>query len=184
MESQSTRCFICIEVSRKAIDYIENIQSIIKKKNLFFGKFTEPENLHLTLKFLGELNDKKILEVRKKLQEIDFNSFTANLGEIGSFSARMLRILWLKINGKEIFNLQQEIDSKLSELFKKEERFMSHLTIARIKKVFDIKIFKNYIYGIKTKKIKFEVREFILKKSELKPEGPVYTDIERYKLKN
>jgi 2'-5' RNA ligase len=43
-------------------------------------------------------------------------------------------------------------------------------------------IFKEYIQGMKIKKIKFEVKEFIFKKSELRPEGPIYTDIQRYKL--
>jgi 2'-5' RNA ligase len=58
----------------------------MKKKNFFYGKFTEPENLHLTLKFLGEIQESKVHEIQKKLKEIKFKIFDASLGEIGFFS--------------------------------------------------------------------------------------------------
>lgn len=176
------RCFICIEMPREAIDYTEELQNQIKKKNLFHGKMTEPENLHLTLKFLGEISEGQIEDVKKKLKSFEFKSFEASLGELGFFSEKMIRILWMKINGKQIWELQKTIDGALSDIFPEEERFMSHLTIARIKKVHDKKEFLNYIKNIKTKSIKFKVSEFVLKKSELQPEGPVYSDIERCKL--
>ena len=182
-KEENFRCFIALELPREAIDYIEEIQELIKKKNLFYGKFTEPENLHLTLKFLGEIDEKKIEEVKSRLKKIKLGGFEASLGELGFFSEKFIRILWMKINGKQIWDLQKEIDEKLKEAgFEPEERFMSHLTIGRIKKVTDKKMFAEYIKNVKTKKIKFNVEEFILKKSELKPEGPVYTDIEKYKL--
>ena len=76
--------------------------------------------------------------------------------------------------------MQKEIDSKLNSLFPIEERFMSHITIARMKKIADKNIFLNYIKNIKVRKISFAMNEFILKKSELKSEGPAYTDIQRY----
>jgi len=182
MSEDLTRCFICLEISREAIDYFEELQGIIRKKNLFQGKYTEPENLHLTLKFLGEIEESKIGEVKKKLSEIKLPVFSVKLGSCGLFSKKSFRILWVKLLGEGIFNLQKEVDNKLGDLFPFEERFMSHLTLARIKKVFDRKIFLDYIKNVKTKKIEFRIVDFILKKSELKPEGPIYTDIQRYSL--
>jgi len=176
------RCFIAIELPREAMDYIEELNLIIKKKNLFAGKFTEPENLHLTLKFLGEISDSKVEEVRKKLKEIKFRSFEASLGDIGVFINRYNSLLWIKLNGKLIWELQELIDNHLKNIFSKEERFMSHITIARMKKIQSKTEFLDYIKNIKIKKTMFKVNEFILKKSELKPEGPVYSDIERFKL--
>jgi 2'-5' RNA ligase len=177
------RCFIALELSREAIDYIEGLNLLIKKKNLFTGKFTEPENLHLTLKFLGEIEEEKIEQVKKKLSEIKSGQFEASLGEVGVFINKFNSILWIKLQGKEIWNLQEQIDKKLGDLeFTPEERFMSHISIARMKKIHDKNEFLDYVKNIKTKKIKFKVKEFILKKSELKPEGPAYENIEKFEL--
>jgi 2'-5' RNA ligase len=130
------RCFICIELPREVIDYIQELSDLIKKQNLFNGKFTEIENLHFTLKFLGEIEEEKIKIIQESLRKIKIQPFFVNLGELGFFSKKVLRILWMKIYGKGIFDLQEQIDGKMEKLaFLKEERFMSHLTIARIKKV-------------------------------------------------
>jgi len=183
-EKKIIRCFIALELEREAIDYIEELDLQIKKKNLFTGKFTEPENLHLTLKFLGEIEEGKLSEVKKKLKEIKLREFEASLGEVGVFINKYNSILWIKLQGKEIWELQEMIDKKLGDSFSKEERFMSHITIARMKKIFSKTEFLDYVKNIKTKKIKFKVKDFILKKSELKPEGPVYENIEKFGLEN
>jgi len=215
------RAFIALELGRECVDEIIKIQKLLKKRVLFNGKYTESENLHLTLKFLGEIDEEKVSEVKKKLSEIKNQEFDVELGEIGVFSKDFIRIIWIKLNGKGIFHLQKEIDEKLSvsqtfalggkasgdeklsDLFSKEDRFMSHITIARVKTIGDPekdsfsvpKNFKKekqkfsgkkglieYLGSIKPRKIKFRVNEFILKKSELRPEGPVYEDLEKYKL--
>jgi 2'-5' RNA ligase len=180
-----TRCFIALELPRTAVNEIKRIQGLVKKQSLITGKFTEIENLHLTLKFLGEIEEIKIDEVKKRLKEIKLKKFKARLDEVGVFSSRYrdyIRVLWVKLGGKGVFELQKEIDEKLKSLFGKEIRFMSHITIARIKDVSDKKEFLSYVKAIKVPEIEFGVDEFILNKSELKEEGPVYTNIEAYKL--
>lgn len=196
------RAFIALDLPREAINHIKEIQRLIEKKNIFIGKFTELENLHLTLKFLGEIEEEKAEEVKKRLKEIKAEEFEAELSELGVFSKKFpknkkffvsqnskrkeefsdIKIIWIKLGGKGIFSLQKEIDKKLEDLFKSEERFMSHITITRVKNVPDRKRFLDYIKNIKVKKIKFKVEKFFLKKSELKPEGPVYSDIGIYNL--
>lgn len=176
------RAFIAIDLPKEAINHIKDIQKLIEKKNIFLGKFTESENIHLTLKFFGEITEEQVEEVKKRLKEISFDEFEAGLDEIGVFSKKFIKIIWIKLGGKGIFSLQKEIDKKLEDLFKSEERFMSHITIARVKNVPDRKRFLDYIKNIKLKKIKFKVEKFFLKKSELKPEGPVYEDIGEYML--
>jgi len=175
------RCFIALELNKETVSEIKRIQKLIKDKTLFTGKLTDPENLHLTLKFLGEINNKRLEEVRKILVDIRFNRFEAELGEVGVFSEKFIKIVWVKLNGKA-FGLQKLIDDSLEGLFKPEFRFMSHITIARIKNVRDKKAFLDYIRNLKTKKVKFEVDKFYLNKSELKPEGPVYETIRKYSL--
>jgi 2'-5' RNA ligase len=178
------RCFISVDLPREVMNYIKKVQGLLKKQSLFNGNFTEPENLHLTLKFLGEIDEERIEEVKKKLKEIKFDEFEARLGEVGVFSKRFIKLIWIKLNGKGIFELQRKIDDKLKELFKEEERFMSHITIARVKEISDKKALLGYLEKIKISKIKFKVDKFFLKKSMLFPEGPVYEDLEEYGLEN
>ncbi len=185
MSEKLTRCFIALELSRESINEIKKVQKLLKEKVLFTGKLTEPENLHLTLKFLGEISDDKIEEVKKRLRDIKVDrDRNAELGEIGYFSKAVPRIIWVKLNGKIVFELQKKIDETLAELFGVENRFMSHITIARIKYIKDKKWFKDYLKSVKARRIGFEVKDFVLKSSELFPEGPVYSDVERYELKN
>lgn len=177
-----TRCFIALELSEEARSEIASIQKDLEKRNLFKGKLTEGENLHLTLKFLGDIDESGVEETRKRLKEIKFKGFKAYLGKAGIFSPDFIRIAWVEFLGKEVFELQKQIDERLSDLFDKEIRFMSHITIARVKQVEDKRKLLDYLESVKIKKIEFPVFEFVLKKSELTEKGPIYTDIERYKL--
>lgn len=176
------RAFIAIELGKECIEEILRIQKLLRKRVFFNGKYTESENLHLTLKFLGEISEEQAIEVKKRLSLIKFNEFSAELGEVGVFSPDFVKIIWVKLDGKKIWKLQKEADEKLKNLFPAEARFMSHVTIARVKNVGDKKGFLEYLKSVKPRKIKFKVNNFILKKSELLPEGPVYNDIEEYRL--
>lgn len=180
MEQETQRCFIALDLSREVINEIKKIQKLIGKQVLFNGKFTEPENLHLTLKFLGDLDNDQIKEIDDRLRSINFNKFEVELGEAGVFAKNYIRIIWIHLKGAE--KLQKEIDDKLSDLFEKERRFMSHITIARVKGVADRNALINYLESVKPSKLKFKVDRFFLRKSELKPDGPVYSDLRKYKL--
>lgn len=188
------RTFISIDMPEKVKYEIRKIQDMLPR---FTGKKIEFENLHLTLKFLGEVDENKIGEIKKKLRRINFNKFEAEINKLGVFSEKFIRIIWLSLKNCE--KLQKEIDEKLKDLFErqkakplatlskhgqsKEKRFMSHLTIARIKKIADKKEFLKKLKEIKIKPIKFTISNFKFKNSFLKPEGPVYETIEEYLLK-
>lgn len=179
-----TRCFIALDLPREVINRIKEIQETIKKKNFFYGKFTEPENLHLTLKFLGEISEQEIGEVKKRLQKINLKEFEASLGELGVFSKEFIRIIWVKLQGEGLWKLQEEIDNILGGLFVSEKRFMGHITLARVKKIINKQELIDYLKNIKIKNLRFKVDRFFLKKSELFSEGPVYNDIEKYTLQS
>jgi|SRR3989344_279736 len=180
------RCFIALDLP---VEIIKEIKKIQKELPEFIGKKTESENLHLTLKFLGEVSKEKIEQIKRVLREIKFDAFETEIDSIGTFSEKAVRIIWLHlINCNQ---LQKEIDDSLKSLFKPEERFMSHLTIARVKNVKNSprddsaepkKEFLEKLKKIKIPKINFMVENFKLKSSMLKSEGPVYEDIETYNL--
>lgn len=170
------RAFISVDIPKNILEGITKIQKMLPEFN---GKFTETENLHLTLKFLGDIDEEILLEIERRLREINFKSFETRISEIGVFSPEYVKIVWVKLDNCE--NLQKAVDEKLSDIFEKEKRFMGHLTIARVKNIKNRKIFLEGLKKIKIpSRLNFSVKSFKLKKSELTPEGPVYETIEEY----
>ncbi len=166
------RAFIAIDIPDNAKKEIANIQKQLPE---FKGKLTEESNLHLTLKFLGEISEEQTEKIKESLKKIKFRKFTAKLSDLGFFSESFIRIIWIKLENCD--ELQKEVDNELKDLFKKEERFMSHLTIARVKAVKDKKRFIDELKKIKVNPIEFEVSKVHLKKSVLTSKGPVYEDV-------
>lgn len=172
------RTFISIKLPPKILIKVKEIQDSLPE---FSGKKTEIKNLHLTLKFLGEISSEKLEEVKAKLQEIDFFNFEAELKEVGFFDNPNNGIVWVSLSNCE--NLQRKIDALLENLFARERRFMGHITIARVKEVKDKRSFIENLKKIKVPKLFFIVDKFYLIESQLNKEGPDYITIENYSLK-
>ena len=171
------RCFIGIDLPTEAIIEIQRIQKILKPN--FAGRLTSSENLHLTLKFLGEIEDSVINDVKKRLSFITHPSFELTLKDIGVFSQKFIKIIWVKVSEVP---LQLFVDNYLNEIFELENRFMGHITIARVKSLADKNSFLQLINKTRVNEISFVVRDIYLKESILTKDGPIYKDIDRYKL--
>jgi len=186
MSSKSIRTFIALEISEEIKDKIEKIQSTIKLTDSIKGSWVKKENLHLTLKFLGDTQIKYIEEIKEKIRECfkDKNSINCNLADIGTFpNEKIPRVIWVGIkNGAlEIINLASNLEISLSQLgFKKEKRdFKTHITICRPKQISDYQKFKNTLKEINRQ---FSPQEFTINKitffeSKLSPQGSIYTPI-------
>ncbi len=171
------RTFISVKLPPKILWSIKEIQNSLPE---FSGKKTEIQNLHLTLKFLGGISFEKVEEIKLRLRKIKFPKFEAEIKEIGFFDNKNQGVIWLSLTNCDA--LQKEIDRTLDGLYEKERRFMSHLTIARVKKIKDKKKFLDLLKKIEIPKLFFIVDRFYLTKSDLKKEGPEYTDLEKYNL--
>ena len=171
------RCFIGIDLSIIAINEIKKIQKKLEPN--FTGRLTSSENLHLTLKFLDEIEENAINDVKKRLSSITHPPFELTLKDIGVFSQKFIKIIWVKVSGVP---LQPLVDNCLNDIFKLENRFMGHITIARVKSLADKNSFLQLINKTRVNEISFMVRDFYLKESILTKDGPIYKDIDRYKL--
>ena len=172
------RAFVSINIPENIKKQILEIQTKLPE---FFGKKTESENLHLTLKFLGEISNEKIGEIREKLRKVRYSNYQTYLDYSGFFDNQKYGVVWLHLPNCE--GLQKILDETLYEIgFEKESRFMSHLTIARIKKVADKEKFIEEIKQIKIPKVSFQVNGFYLMKSELCRDKRKYSIIEEYAL--
>jgi len=165
------RLFVSLDIPKEIVNEIVKIQNKIKEENFFIGKFVAKENLHLTLKFLRGVKEERVSEIKNNLLKMKFEKFRIRLGKLGTFSER---IFWVELLGRGVFNLQKKIDDTLSELFPKEKRFMSHITIVRIKKIKNKKGFENFVNSINYSKKGFVAKSFSLKSSILGRKGADY----------
>jgi len=182
--ADTVRAFIAIELKVETIAFIQKFQDGLRSYGLK-ARWITPENIHLTLKFLGDINNQDVKKAGDALISATGENAAIRLRAkgIGIFpGVKRPRIIWAGTAGqtKELLNLQKNLDEKLQTFgFPKEKRpFKGHLTIARIKKKIDAKrlidAMKEFS-GFESKT--FMVDEVVLFKSELKPSGAVYTKL-------
>ena len=178
----SMRAFIAVEIDPKAKQKISEFISILKKSEADVKWATE-DQMHLTLKFLGNIYKDKIQGISDAISTIsnNFKSFTINFSEIGAFpNINHPRVIWLGINkGSESLKiLNNKIESALEKLgFTKESRkFEPHLTLARIRSSKNISNLKKLIGEISCDiGNEMPIGKLILFQSKLNPKGAVYS---------
>ena len=173
------RLFIAIEIPEDVKEYMVKIQEKVDDTTAKI-RLVKKNQIHLTLKFLGEVQPDKIEDIKKALKKITFNPFSACLDKIGVFpNESYIRVIWIGLEPEEpILELQKDIDENLKKLFKKEKDFKSHLTLARVKYIEDKNNFINKLKTINIENKKIDINCFKLIKSTLTSEGPVYEESE------
>ncbi|MFH1326580.1 MAG: RNA 2',3'-cyclic phosphodiesterase [archaeon] len=171
------RVFVSLDIPEKLKKEVRKIQDKLPD---YHGKKTELENLHLTLKFLGEVKENKIEEIKNRLRKIKFKRFRIELKYLGYFDNQKYGVVWIYLSNCE--ELQRQVDKVLSGLFEKEERFMSHLTIARVKKLDNKKEFLKKLKQTKIFRLEFIADSFELKESVLTNKGSFHKTLEKYDL--
>jgi 2'-5' RNA ligase len=174
------RLFIAFEIPEDIKQILIGLQDKIK----FDGKATKVKQFHLTLKFLGEVEDSKVEQIVSGLSKIKFNRFDVSLSGIGVFPDRSyIRVAWVGLEPKEtITELQKQIDATTEKLgFSQDNKFHPHLTLARIKFIKNKKELLGCLDNIKVPEASFPVSEFKLIKSTLTPQGPVYEVLSQFK---
>jgi len=184
------RCFIAINIPEHIRSQIFHVFENFKQQGVCYGNFTKKENLHLTLKFLGNIPQDKIELVKNTLNKIDFRQFPVETGKIGFFpNKKYVKIIWVELVASDFDFIIKKINSELqnSELdfLGKSQKmpFVPHLTVARIKGVKNKKLFLDKINNINIKKMFFVVDTIYLVKSILKPSGPQYKIIANFPMR-
>lgn len=150
-------------------------------------KIVPAELVHVTLKFLGEVDEGKITDVEQSLENISCEPFTCLIKGVGVFpNVKRPRVLWLGIEGN-FDPLHKQVEYYLEkEGFEPDTReFTAHATIARIRHIprSDMDQFASIVEEMGDVEFgKFTVDNFRLKKSILTPEGPVYETLRQFNL--
>ena len=174
------RCFIALEISGEIKGKLEKVKRELGIDGL---KLVEPENTHLTLKFLGEVEEEQVENVKKALDGLARNSFSMKVQGIGVFpKPEFVRVVWAGAESEELKQLAEDLNEALAKLGFKQESFTGHVTLARVKKKVDLSSF--ITSHEKDEFGESKISRIILKNSTLTPKGPVYEDVYEVKLKD
>jgi len=173
------RCFIAIDLPDEVMKELNNIQKQLPTEDTKLLN-VKPEIMHLTLRFLGEIDGEKVNEIKLILDSLRIKQFRAKLSNIGIFpDENFIRVVWVGLEPREKFKeIHDLIENGLSKIkIEGDSRFESHVTLSRVKFVKDRKIFIEKLKKIEIKPIEFNVDNIKLKMSTLTSNGPVYNDL-------
>ncbi len=186
---EEMRAFISLDIkSKEALNKIDIFQKKLKNTACPM-KVVEKENLHLTLKFLGEISEpayKRIVDSLEPALE-DFSSFEVCLKGTGFFpSISNLRVIWVGMNAPEIVYIQKEIEDTINSMgFTEDKKFVPHLTVSRVKSALNKKSLLNVLDDYKDFDFGNDwISGIHFKKSTLTPSGPIYETLKEFKLKD
>ncbi len=178
------RAFIAIDIDKpEIVNRIVQIQKEIENINAAKMKPVEPQNLHYTIRFLGNITSEQVDEIYRILQKIDFVPFQLVVKGIGAFpSLSRPRVIWVGAGegSEHIIDIYNHIEKGLKKLgFKPEgKQYIPHCTIFRVKFVKKKPLLSKKLMELAN--ITFgdmEVRSVKLMRSQLTPKGPIYTTL-------
>jgi 2'-5' RNA ligase len=178
--SSNVRAFLSIDIDDNAL--LSRIAHIQQKLDLTAAKIklVERDNIHFTLRFLGDTPVSKLEVMRIELLKIKFAPFTIEINGVGVFpNIKRPRVIWVGLaqNAKLMTDLKREIDDYLGNLgySPEKERFHAHATFARVRAVknrdrmiTNLESVANETVGTMT------VDNFRMTKSTLTSTGPIY----------
>jgi len=180
------RTFIAIDLNDENKSALTKLQDELKQTQADV-KWVEPENTHLTLKFLGGISEEQAGQVKNILDKIssDYKPFELSLSGIGAFpKLDYPRVIWIGIEKgkKETEEIAKKIEDGLEKLgFQQEEReFSAHFTIGRVRTPKNKEQLKTAIqtWNLEHRTWNSQiVSSIVLYQSNLTPKGPIYTPL-------
>jgi RNA 2',3'-cyclic 3'-phosphodiesterase len=182
------RTFIAVELSDEIKNTLAQVQSHLKYSGADV-KWVDKDNIHLTLKFLGEIDEKKCEKIKTALDEIANSTapFEISLKEIGAFpKTEFPRVIWVGLDkgAKESTELVKQVDAALSKIgFQEETRpFAAHLTIGRVRSPKNKEALKEKLLSCQPSAVSFQlIKSIALFQSTLTPTGSIYTKLHEAK---
>lgn len=182
------RTFIALELSDKVKKELARVTGELEKTSDNI-KWVNPETIHLTLKFLGGIDEGKIEEVKIKLAELarKTGKFDVTLGTLGVFPDwKYVKVIWvgLEEGREESEKLASLVGDAMEEAgFEKEKRpFKSHLTLGRVKSSKGKEGLKKQAESIQVAPARTHIERITLFKSDLTEGGAVHTPLAEFDL--
>ena len=182
------RAFIAIEIPDALKERMREIQSVISGgvRGLALPK---QEAIHLTLKFLGDIDEDAVSHITDALRAACANvgHFTLAVDGIGGFpSLRCPRVVWAGVNEHEgLASLHKDIEDRLAKLGIEKEsvRYKPHITLCRVRSIAESQELSRIVQESQPSlKMEFPVAELVFFKSVLTSKGPLHTPLARIAL--
>lgn len=166
------RLFIAVQVPQ---ELRRKMAEIARELDMDGIRPVKEQNMHITLRFIGEVPDEKVGEIREQLGQVEFEKFDCLLKGTGVFpNENYVRVVWAGIESeRKLEELSGKVNQALSGL-PGDGKFSAHLTLARVKKKADV---RDFVAGHQEDFGKFTVESFELVQSVLEPSGPKYTTV-------
>jgi len=180
------RAFIAIDIPRSTQETLDQLIKEFRKTGAAVT-WVKPGRMHLTLKFLGNVPEAKIDAICQAMAGTaeQSTSFVLRPAGCGAFpSVKNMRVVWVGLQGDldPLWRVQQRLEGALEILgFEREERsFKPHLTLGRVKGRKNMEALQEAVLARRDFALEaFDVFELVLYKSELRPEGALYTPLIR-----
>ena len=186
------RTFVAVDLGKPLRDRLVSLQENLARNGADV-KWVEVENLHVTLLFLGEVDERELLPVCRAVSVVcgRHDRFVLSVDSVGCFpNPRRPRVVWAGVGmgGPELAALHDSLETPLQELggYRREDRhYTPHITLGRVNSDSSV----DALTAALTKKanwhggIEIEVEEVLVMSSQLTSKGPQYTVLSRGKLR-
>ncbi len=187
--ASSLRLFVAVTLPAEIRDQLAEVQGRLRAAQADVG-WVRPENIHLTLKFLGEIDRKRVDRIRAALAEAAASAapFVLTLSGVGTFGGSLPRVVWVGVTegAPRLADLARRVEVGLGRAGVPKERreFSGHLTLGRVRSPRNVERLRAALAAEPATPIgTVRVGEFVLMQSQLQPGGSIYTALQRYGLR-
>lgn len=182
-KGDGVRCFVAIEIPAPIQALLKPIQTRLQSE-VRKASWTKPGNIHLTLKFLGDVHTEAVDAINEAVQNVAVTQkpFSIELGGIGAFpTLARPRVIWVGVRhgASTVSSLAKIVNRELKHLgFPTDNRFHPHLTLGRLRTPVNLEPLKNVLHKYDTiDGAIVNVNEIIVMQSQLHPNGAIYTPL-------
>lgn len=180
------RCFVAIELPEAVKKALGSLRTRLDLPQ-FDVRWVQPDNLHLTLRFLGEIPEEKLPEVEEASARTAHASeaFSLRIRGLGAFpKLEAARVVWAGVNPEQpLIRLENRLSSELS-FFRwppPDKPFRPHLTLGRVKSSRGLVELRKLLERNREQQVgEMDVQEILLIRSQLERSGPIYTVLKRF----
>lgn len=174
------RLFVAIDLPQSIRERLVALQGGVPG-----ARWSTSEQMHLTLRFIGDVNENVGHDIDDALASIRAPSFNLELSGVGEFGGKNPRALWAGVkNNDALLHLQRKTETALQRigLEPEQRKYSAHITLARLKSPPRDKVVQFLTEGALFAAGPFPVNSFVLFSSHLTPGGSIYNPERVYRL--